>query len=75
MKVPFVYDADDTLSLGRSFLVMLLLLSIIKFWFIGIDIPSTLETIVLALFGYELGKKARDVVKTKITPKDEDIES
>lgn len=71
MKMPFVYDSDGTISMGRSFLVLLLLLAILKFWWIGINIPSTLETIVMSLLGYELGKKARDAV-VKVKTKDEE---
>lgn len=71
MKIPFIYDADGTMSMGRTFLVLLLLLAIYKFWFIGLDIPATLETIVMSLLGYELGKKARDAV-VKVKTKDEE---
>lgn len=73
MKMPFIYDADGTISMGRSFLVLLLLLAILKFWWIGINIPSTLETIVMSLLGYELGKKARDAV-IKVKTRNEEIE-
>ncbi len=69
--MPFIYDADGTISMGRSFLVLLLILAILKFWWIGINIPSTLETTVMSLLGYELGKKARDAV-VKVKTKDEE---
>lgn len=75
MKFPFIYDADGTLSIGRTFLVLLLILAILKFWWIGIDIPSTLETIVMSLLGYELGKKARDTVIKVKTKGEEDAEA
>ena len=67
MKFNIIRDLDGEVSLSRSFLIMLLLLAIIKFWYLGIDIPGTMETILMSLLAYELGKKGRDTyIKTKI---------
>jgi len=58
-------DKDNKLSLGRLFLMFLLILATAKFWYFGIEIPATMATVLMSLLGYELGKKGRDAYLKK----------
>lgn len=61
---PLVHDADGLLSMGRiSYWVVFT--SINVFWIMEKQVPDTMTTTLMALMGYEIFKKGRDVYKEK----------
>lgn len=53
-------NKNGSISLGRSTFVLLMITSIVKYWWVGTDIPPNLYMTLATVLVYELGKKGRD---------------
>lgn len=57
-------NKNGSISLGRSTFVLLMIISTVKFWWAGVDIPPNLYMTLATVLVYELGKKGRDTYES-----------
>lgn len=70
---PLITDADNLLSIGRTSYWLVFGLTLFL-WVAEKSVPDSLVTVLMALMGYEVFKKGRDVVKGYLTKDTESIE-